>query len=183
LRCRHGPVPCRAARGGGRIVKKACVTAAVGAALLWAAGTARPADWPCWRGPTGQGVCPEKDLPLTWSARGGHGLWKGRPPGTVGRARLHQNQASPVVCTGRVFLTPSSWRPGVEMKECPEHHVPCYRLDDGKQLWDVAVAPGPWKLTDVRGGYTAPTPACDGERLYVVFGSSGLAALDLDGHP
>ena len=24
------------------------------------------ADWPSWRGPTGQGICDEKDLPLTW---------------------------------------------------------------------------------------------------------------------
>src|SRR5207245_2763842 len=34
---------------------------------------------------------------------------------------------------------------------------------------------------DLRGGYTAPTPACDGERLFVVFGSAVIAALDLDG--
>ena len=25
------------------------------------------ADWPAWRGPTGQGFCEEKDLPLNWS--------------------------------------------------------------------------------------------------------------------
>jgi outer membrane protein assembly factor BamB len=33
----------------------------------------------------------------------------------------------------------------------------------------------------LRGGYTAPTPASDGERLYVLFGSSVLAALDFEG--
>jgi outer membrane protein assembly factor BamB len=33
----------------------------------------------------------------------------------------------------------------------------------------------------LRGGYTAPTPACDGKRLYVLFGSSVLAAVDFQG--
>jgi outer membrane protein assembly factor BamB len=45
----------------------------------------------------------------------------------------------------------------------------------------VVVPVGPWKLADLRGGYTAPTPCTDGERVYVVFGSSTMAALDFDG--
>src|SRR5207244_1091523 len=52
---------------------------------------------------------------------------------------------------------------------------------DGKRLWDTPIKPGPWLMTDLRGGYTAPTPATDGQRVYVLFGSSVLAALDLDG--
>jgi outer membrane protein assembly factor BamB len=48
-------------------------------------------------------------------------------------------------------------------------------------LWDTTVAPGPWRLDDLRGGYTAPTPATEGQRVYVLFGSAVLAALDLDG--
>jgi outer membrane protein assembly factor BamB len=54
---------------------------------------------------------------------------------------------------------------------------------DGRQLWDAKVQPGPWKLSDLRGGYTAPTPACDGQRVYVAFGSAVVAALDLQGNP
>lgn len=57
----------------------------------------------------------------------------------------------------------------------------CYRASDGRCLWDTEVPPGPWLLSDLRGGYTAPTPAADGERVYVVFGSSVLAALDYEG--
>ena len=41
--------------------------------------------------------------------------------------------------------------------------------------------PGPWLLKDLRGGYAAPTPCTDGERVYALFGSSELAALDFDG--
>jgi outer membrane protein assembly factor BamB len=149
--------------------------------LLLAAAVARAGDWPAWRGPTGQGLCAEKDLPLTWNAKGENVLWKVRLPGVDDKAQFDQNQSSPIVCKGRVFLTSSYWPQGTDKKEYPQHHVVCYRLTDGQQLWDVVVPPGPWKLSDLRGGYTAPTPACDGERLYVVFGSSVLAALDLDG--
>src|SRR5205823_4296100 len=63
----------------------------------------------------------------------------------------------------------------------PEHHVVCFGAADGKRLWDVTVPPGPWLLKDLRGGYTAPTPATDGERVYVLFGSAVLAALDFGG--
>ena len=47
----------------------------------------------------------------------------------------------------------------------------------------MTIEPGPWKLSDLRGGYAAPTPATDGERLYVLFGSAVIVALDFDGHP
>jgi outer membrane protein assembly factor BamB len=36
-------------------------------------------------------------------------------------------------------------------------------------------------LKDLRGGYGAPTPCADGERVFVVFGSAVVAALDYDG--
>src|SRR2546421_209277 len=73
------------------------------------------------------------------------------------------------------------WPEGVPQSEYPEHHVACYAVADGKRLWDVKVPPGPWLLKDLRGGYAAPTPCTDGARLYVLFGSSELVALDFDG--
>src|SRR5262245_58761596 len=141
----------------------------------------RAGDWPCWRGPTGQGQTPEKGLPLTWGGpKNENVLWKVSLPG-ADAARQDQNQSSPIVCKGRVFVTASYWPRGSDPAGFPEHHVACYSARDGKLLWDVTVRPGPWLLKDLRGGYTAPTPACDGERLYVLFGSAVLAALDLDG--
>ena len=62
-----------------------------------------------------------------------------------------------------------------------EHHVLFFDATDGKQLWDTLVPPGPWTLTDLRGGYAAPTPCADADRVYVLFGSAVLAALDRDG--
>lgn len=138
-------------------------------------------DWPAWRGPGGQGQTTDKGLPLTWGAgQNDNVLWKVPLPG-ADAARQDQNQSSPIVCKDRVFVTASFWPKGADVKDFPEHHVACYSVKDGKQLWDVTVPPGPWLLKDLRGGYTAPTPACDGERVYVLFGSAVLAALDLDG--
>ena len=154
------------------------------AGLLALVATSAAADWPGWRGPTGMGVSDEKDLPLTWGGKDDENVvWKKPLPGRDAKNRQDNNQSSPVVQSGRVFVTVSYWPAGVDAKEYPEHHVACYKADDGAPLWDVTVQPGPWKLTDLRGGYTAPTPAADGERVYVLFGSSVLAALDYDGKP
>jgi len=138
-------------------------------------------DWPAWRGPTGQGQSAEKDLPLTWDGKTGKNvLWK--VPLLPDKARPDQNQSSPIAHGGRVWVAVSYWPDGVEPKgNAPEHHVRCHQADDGKLVWDATVPPGPWKLTDLRGGYTAPTPATDGTRVFVAFGSAVLAALDRDG--
>ena len=67
----------------------------------------------------------------------------------------------------------------------PDHHVACYRVADGKRLWDTVVPPGPWLRNDFRsgagGGYAGPTPVTDGKLVYCVFGSSVIAALDFQG--
>ncbi len=152
--------------------------------LVLAACTATPlrADWPGWRGPTGMGITTEKDLPLTWGGKDeSNVLWKAPLPGWDGKARMDHNQSSPIVCKDRVFLIMVFWPEGTPQSEFPEHHVACYRTADGKPLWDTKVPPGPWLLKDLRGGYSAPTPCCDGERVYALFGSSELVALDLDG--
>jgi outer membrane protein assembly factor BamB len=142
-------------------------------------------DWPGWRGPTGQGTCADKTLPLEWSARTGKNvLWKAPLPGADGKARQDQNQSSPIVKKGLVFLTTSFWPAGGSTRDFPEHHVVCFRATDGKRLWDEKVKPGPWsRSSDLRGGYTAPTPAADDQRVYAVFGSSVICALSHEGKP
>jgi outer membrane protein assembly factor BamB len=140
------------------------------------------ADWPGWRGPTGQGICSEKDLPVEWDGRSGKNVvWKVSLPGADDKVRQDQNQSSPIVKNGLIFLTTSYWPAGASQKAFPEHHVLCFRARDGKQFWDTRIAPGPWLLTDLRGGYTVPTPAADDERVFVVFGSSVIAALSRTG--
>jgi outer membrane protein assembly factor BamB len=137
-------------------------------------------NWPSWRGPTGMGQSDEKNLPLTWGGKNQDNiLWKA-PLFPSDKVRRDQNQSCPIVWGQRVFVTLSYWPEGTE-KDFPEHHVVCFDAKDGKKLWDTTIPPGPWKLTDLRGGYACPTPATDGQRVYVIFGSSVVAAVDFDG--
>jgi outer membrane protein assembly factor BamB len=152
------------------------------AALCISAPVAFAEDWPQYRGPTGMGISTETKLPLEWGGPGGKNvLWKTPLPATLQKAKPDNNQSSPIIWRGRVFVTTAFWPEKRPHREYPDQHVTCYSLADGKQIWDTPVPPGPWKLSDLRGGYSAPTPTTDGERVYVTFGSSVLAAIDWDG--
>lgn len=157
----------------------ACTIVASGLVLTTKAAAE---NWPGFRGPTGMGITTERNLPVNWGGKENENLlWKVPLPGVAAGAKPDLNQSSPIVWNDRLFMTTSFWPAGREQKEFPDHHVGCYAIADGKLLWDKTIEPGPWKLTDLRGGYTAPTPATDGERVYILFGSAVLLALDFDG--
>jgi len=158
------------------------ILAIVVAGLLVAAHARADKDWPGWRGPTGMGQSDERDLPVTWNAKTQENvLWKSPLFLQADKIKQDQNQSSPIVSGDFVFVTTSYWPADVSMKEFPEHHVVCFRRTNGERVWDTVVPHGPWLLKDLRGGYTASTPAADGARVYVLFGSSVLAALDYQG--
>src|SRR5437016_1231866 len=106
------------------------------ALVACALGTAAiAADWPGWRGPSGMGQTDDKKLPLTWNAKTGENvLWKAALP-LQGAAEIKsgvdQNQSSPIVKRGRVFVTVSYWDGKTDPKRHPEHHVVCYHADTG----------------------------------------------------
>ena len=138
------------------------------------------ADWPQFRGPTGQGLSDEKNLPVKWGGKEKENvLWQSPLNG--------QGHASPIVSGDAVFVSTVAWptNGGPREKSMPAHHVTRYRTTDGQQMWDTLVPPGPWLRNDFRsgpgGGYAAPTPATDGRRVYALFASSVLAALDFEG--
>lgn len=138
-------------------------------------------DWPGFRGPTGMGLSNDAMLPLAWGPGMEGVLWKTPLPCSDPKAKSDHNQSSPIVFQDRVFVTTAFWPEGQPQNQVPQQHVTCYRASDGEQLWDTQVPAGPWTLTDLRGGYAAPTPVSDGQRVYVLFGSSVLAAIDFNG--
>jgi outer membrane protein assembly factor BamB len=140
----------------------------------------RAENWPGYRGPTGMGTTTETDLPIEWDSAEMNVLWKAPLPTTADNVEADHNQSSPIVWGDRVFVTTALW-PGADKSDVPEQHVTCVRTNDGAKVWDIKLPPGPWKLTDLRGGYCAPTPVTDGQRVYVLFGSSMLAAVDWNG--
>jgi outer membrane protein assembly factor BamB len=126
-------------------------------------------DWPQFRGPTGLGYTDERDLPLTWNAKTGENIeWRAALP------KSDNPWSSPVVSGGRVFVTCVQHQP-------LSHRVLCFAKADGKMLWETMIEPGSLILKDLRGGYGAPTPCTDGQRVFAVFGSAVIAALDIDG--
>ena len=139
---------------------------AVFALLAW---SALGEDWPQFRGPTGLGYSSERDLPLTWNAKTGENIaWRAPLP------KSDNPYSSPIVWGDRVIVTCVTNQPVT-------HRLLCFARVDGKQLWEASVDPGPLILKDLRGGYGAPTPCTDGERIYVVFGSAVVAAVDFTG--
>jgi outer membrane protein assembly factor BamB len=165
----------------GSLMRRLNLVLPVAAAVLMVP-CASAQDWPGWRGPTGMGQADVRDLPLIWGGKSHDNVrWKTPLIEDDALVKRDQNQSSPIVVKGRVVVTLSYWPAGVPATQHPEHHVLCFRTTDGRRLWDTQIPPGPWLLKDLRGGYTAPTPASDGERLYVLFGSAVLAGLDLDG--
>ena len=120
-------------------------------------------NWPAWRGPTADGVTPETDLPLKWSATEGV-KWKIDLP--------ERGNSTPIVWDTKIFLTQA-----VGTKRT----VMCLDRADGHTLWQA----GPeWTGQDVTHGtnpYCSSSPATDGERVVAWFGSAGLWCWSLDG--
>ena len=141
----------------------------MGLGLLACGDAVRAENWPQFRGPTGLGNTSEGKLPLKWNGETGENIaWKQPLP------KGDHQYSSPIVWGDFVFVTAVSSQP-------VEHRVLCFSAKDGKQRWDTPIKPGPLVLTDLRGGYGAPTPCTDGQRVYVVFGSAVVAALDFKG--
>jgi outer membrane protein assembly factor BamB len=150
------------------------VTPRVAAAGDYPGDAEMEANWPRFRGPGGLGVARQENIPTTWDVPGGKGVvWKSPVP-------LPGN-SSPVVWKDRVFVTGGT---------IDQRRVFCYSAADGKLLWQQAVASPPGtaaKLKDVPeeggAGFASPTPATDGRRVYAIFATGDVAAVDLDGKP
>lgn len=135
---------------------------------LTSAGAAAE-NWPQFRGPGGRGLSAERGLPARWGE--GRGVrWKTPLPGP--------GHSSPVVWGERVFLTayapPKEARPGRLL-------VLCLNALTGKVLWEREVPVGQIERTGGANAPASPTPATDGRRVYVYFGSYGLVSFDFDG--
>ncbi len=138
--------------------------------MLCVAAHARAGDasaWNCFRG-SHAGVSPWATAPTAWDGERGTGiLWKTRltMPGI----------SSPVVWKDHVFLTEGNEH---------ERAVLAFNANTGKLLWRRVVADGAPKepLPSVSAaGLALPTPACDADGVYVLFGTGDLAAFTADG--
>jgi outer membrane protein assembly factor BamB len=144
------------------------------------------ANWPRFRGTYGAGISTYDiskygDVPQTWDAAAGKNiLWKSDIP--------LAGMSSPIVWGNRVFITGAN---------DDKAQIFCYDADNGNLLWAADVrAPAPGKNagagpakqseneSDINdAGPAAPTPATDGKRVFAIFPTGDLAAVDFDGKP
>jgi outer membrane protein assembly factor BamB len=122
--------------------------------------------WPRWRGPSGQGLVSGGGYLDRWSGTE-NVLWKTPVPGS--------GNSSPIVWGDRVVVT-TAYDGGRRLA------VLAFRRSDGTRLWET-VAPDGRRDTGshFKNGHASATPATDGDRIYVSFGTRGLLALDMNG--
>jgi outer membrane protein assembly factor BamB len=130
-------------------------------------------NWPTFRGPQGSGISETKNLPVNWNIETGENIrWKSEIS--------LSGHSSPIMWENRIFLTGANEE---------ERKVYCFDKEDGKLLWEYeldAIDPNatPLKMganLNDETGYAAPTAATDGERVYAIFATLDLVALDFDG--
>ncbi|MGE5192722.1 MAG: PQQ-binding-like beta-propeller repeat protein, partial [Deltaproteobacteria bacterium] len=123
------------------------------------------ADWPAFRGPNGDGVSSEKDVPLNWGPEQNI-KWKAPLP--------DKGNSSPIVSKGKVFLTCAT-------DAGKKRGLYCFDRRTGKQLWSKIVEYAEKDPTHGTNPYCGSSPAADGQRVVVWHGSAGLYCYDYDG--
>jgi outer membrane protein assembly factor BamB len=138
-------------------------------------------NWPCWRGPRGDGTSEEREVPLRWNGTTGENIvWKTPLPG--------KSHSSPIVWDDRLFL--------VSCIEPQQSRVLfCVDRKSGQILWQRTVIAAPLERQHNLNSHASGTPATDGELVYVTFleadfgsktevtpGNMVVAAYDFDGN-
>ena len=144
-----------------------CITLVAALALSSFGGAAQKSGkvwWPQFRGPNSSGLGEGKppvhfgpDQNVLWKTAVGAGL------------------SSPIVWEDRVFLTEVD-QPNKQLSTL------CIDRRTGKILWRRTVAPEQIEKVHELSSPAGATPATDGERVYVYFGSYGLVCYDLNGN-
>lgn len=130
-------------------------------------------NWPRFRGPTGDGRVPDGQWPQWWDGPSGAGIrWK-RPLPLEGKG-------SPVVWGDRVFVTAADKQ---------KRLLICFSADSGDELWSRELQSPPPTTSqpsdppdETYTGWAAPSPATDGQFVFVTFANADIACFDFDGN-
>lgn len=123
--------------------------------LVWSALglSASAADWPSWRGPRGDGVCDEADVPLRWS-KSENVAWTTALPG--------KGHSSPIVWGDRVFVTTC-------LEKEQRHVLLCFDRLTGRLQWEQSTPSKLQKAIHRLNSHASSTPATDGRFVWVSF--------------
>jgi outer membrane protein assembly factor BamB len=160
--------------------------------------TVHAENWPNWRGPSSSGVTSETGLPVSWSNTENI-AWKADIRGF--------GISSPIVWGSRVIVTSQAGnnisRPGPRLFQQGDAAaagerplstgpsagasgttflVSAFDRASGKRLWEHELAAeGELPAVHEKHNAATPSPVTDGQRVYAVFGTGQLAAIDMDG--
>jgi hypothetical protein len=126
-------------------------------------------NWPCWRGPKGDGTSIETNLPVQWDSQT-NVLWKSKVPGT--------GHSSPIIWDDKLFTSTA-------IPETKEKVLLCYHSQSGDLIWQKTVVKSALEDKHNDNSYASGTPATDGKLVYVSFldGQDVLvAAYDFNGN-
>lgn len=137
--------------------------------LLLTFALAQESDWPCWRGPTRDGIAPASAKPpLQWGASK-NALWSVEVPG--------RGHASPVIVGDEVFIATCDEATGVQS-------LLCYGRGDGARKWQTELHRGMRVPINKKNSHASLTPAWDGRHLLTLFAldeALHLSAVDRTG--
>ncbi len=120
-------------------------------------------QWPHWRGPTNDGICAEKNLPVEWSSTQ-NVAWKIPLPGPAG--------ATPVIWGDRIFITSPNDDGQLLLMAITR---------DGQESWRKVVAQGNKNVRGDEGNSASPSPITDGRYVWAFFANGVLACFTVDG--
>lgn len=136
--------------------------------------TTQAEDWPKFRGPTGQGISQEKNVPVEWSPEK-NVAWRVPIEG--------DGWSSPAYVDGRIYLT-SAVPTDDPMSLARSLRTLCLDAANGKTLWNVEVfqqsAEDAQKIHK-KNSHASPTAIVSDGKVYVHFGSEGSACLTTGG--
>lgn len=106
-------------------------------------------DWPCWRGPRGDGSSLEKNIPIRCDAE--HLLWKTALPGI--------GHSSPIVWGDRIFTLTA-------LPEKEDRLLLCLDRKMGAIIWQKIVLHAAGEQKHAENSFASGTPVTDGEKIY-----------------
>lgn len=127
------------------------------------------ANFPSFRGPGGNGIGYQKNVPTEWDGASGKNIkWKVTP-------ELHAYN-SPVIWGDKLFLSGAN---------ANKKQVYCYNRNSGKLLWtaDINNVAGSVASPEVTPdtGHAASSVSTDGTFIFAIFSNGDLIALDMKG--
>lgn len=133
---------------------------------------AQAQNWPQWRGPNGNGVSEEKNLPIAWNEHRGI-QWKCPLPGW--------GASTPVIWNDAVFVTSHAGERLLLLRIDRKTGDVVWEREAGKAATPRAAQRGTHAFHDSHN-LASPSPATNGEVVVAHFGNGLLVCYDFDGN-